>query len=46
MTPLLWRILEIWSGRRFVPTQAMLDVAPPETDCARRIRAAIREARP
>jgi hypothetical protein len=46
MTRFLWRLLDFVSGRRFVPTQAMLDVAPPETDCARRIRAAIHEARP
>jgi hypothetical protein len=38
MTRLLLRLLEAWTGDRYVPVSAILDVAPPESDCGRLIR--------
>lgn len=45
MTRLLWRTLELVSGRRFVPTQAMLDAAPPGSPAYRAIADGIRAGR-
>jgi hypothetical protein len=38
VTRLLLRLLEAWTGERYVPMSAILDVASPESDCGRLIR--------
>jgi hypothetical protein len=38
MTRLLLRLLEAWTGDRYVPVSAILKVAPPGSDCGRLIR--------
>jgi hypothetical protein len=38
MTRLLLRLLEAWTGDRYVPVSAILDVASPESECGRLIR--------
>jgi hypothetical protein len=38
MTRFLLRLLETWTGERYVPVSAILDVASPKSDCGRLIR--------
>jgi hypothetical protein len=38
VTRLLLCLLEAWTGERYVPVSAILDVASPESDCGRLIR--------
>jgi hypothetical protein len=38
MIRLLVSLLEAWTGERYVPVSAVLDAAPPGSDCGRLIR--------
>jgi hypothetical protein len=45
MTRLLLRLLEAWTGERYVPMSAVLAAAPPDSDCGRLIRQWVVETR-